>query len=48
MQKIIKEVPKGFYAQVTCVVVPVGDNVKLFEEHHKGMKSGTSFRATST
>lgn len=37
MQEIIKEVPKGFYAQVTCVVVPIGDNVKLFEEHHKDL-----------
>lgn len=37
MQKIIDEVPKGFYKQVNCVVVPVGENVKLLEEHHKSL-----------
>ena len=37
MQEIIKEVPKGFYERIPCVVVPVGDNVKLLEEHHKNL-----------
>ena len=37
MQKIIDKVPEGFYKQINCVVVPVGENVKLFEEHHKDL-----------
>ena len=37
MQEIIKEVPKGFYERILCVVVPIGDNVKLLEEHHKDL-----------
>lgn len=37
MQEIIKEVPKGFYERIPCVVVPIGDNVKLLEEHHKDL-----------